>query len=77
MQLTGKDQQAFLSDPHQMNSTSYGRDNPITNKDQNGDAISQAAEIFYKILYANGVRETGTRRAFPWFESYQAASASM
>src|SRR5262249_34212463 len=35
-QLTGKDQQAFLSDPQQMNSTSYGRDNPITNKDPQG-----------------------------------------
>jgi RHS repeat-associated protein len=31
-QITGRDQRAFLSDPQQMNSTSYGRDNPITNK---------------------------------------------
>jgi RHS repeat-associated protein len=35
-QVTGQDQRTFLSDPQQMNSTSYGRDNPITNKDPNG-----------------------------------------
>jgi RHS repeat-associated protein len=34
--LTGLDQQGFLSDPQLANSTSYARDNPITNKDPQG-----------------------------------------
>jgi RHS repeat-associated protein len=38
-QLTGRDQQAFLSDPQQVNSTSYSRDNPIVNKDPSGNAF--------------------------------------
>src|SRR6266480_2458047 len=37
-QVTGQDQRTFLSDPQQLNSTSYGRDNPITNKDPSGNA---------------------------------------
>jgi RHS repeat-associated protein len=41
-QSTGQDQQTFLSDPQQMNSTSYGRDNPITNKDPKGNTYAQA-----------------------------------
>lgn len=35
-QLTKQDQQKVLSDPQQMNSFSYGRDNPISNKDPLG-----------------------------------------
>jgi len=35
-QLTGLDQSAFLADPQQINSYSYGRDNPITNKNPQG-----------------------------------------
>jgi RHS repeat-associated protein len=35
-QLSQPDQQKFLSDPQQLNSYSYGRDNPITNKDPQG-----------------------------------------
>src|SRR5262249_43683515 len=35
-QLAGKDQRAFLSDPQSINSTSYGRDNPITAEDPQG-----------------------------------------
>jgi RHS repeat-associated protein len=35
-QLTQQDQSKFLSDPQQLNSYSYGRDNPITNKDPQG-----------------------------------------
>jgi RHS repeat-associated protein len=36
-EITGQDQRTFLSDPQQVNSTSYGRDNPITMKDPNGN----------------------------------------
>jgi hypothetical protein len=39
---TGQDQQRFLSDPQQMNSASYARDNPITNKDPNGNTFAAA-----------------------------------
>jgi RHS repeat-associated protein len=35
-QLSQADQQKLLSDPQQLNSYSYGRDNPITNKDAQG-----------------------------------------
>jgi len=38
-QLTVQDQTAFLSDPQQMNSYGYGRDNPIVNKDPTGNAF--------------------------------------
>jgi RHS repeat-associated protein len=38
-QLSQQDQQTFLSDPQQMNSYSYGRDNPITKKDPSGRSI--------------------------------------
>ena len=41
-QFTGQDQQRFLSDPQQMNSASYARDNPITNKDPNGNTFAPA-----------------------------------
>ena len=44
-QLTGRDQQAFLADPQQMNSYSYGRDNPITNKDQNGKYVEFSGTV--------------------------------
>src|SRR6266480_3664080 len=37
-QVTGQDQRAFLADPQLVNSYNYGRDNPITNKDPNGNA---------------------------------------
>src|SRR5262249_282899 len=36
-QVTGLDQQVFLADPQIANSTSYGRDNPITKKDPDGN----------------------------------------
>jgi RHS repeat-associated protein len=35
-QVTGRDQQMFLADPQLANSYSYGRDNPITQKDPDG-----------------------------------------
>ena len=38
-QNAGQDQQALLSDPQQLNSYSWGRDNPITQKDPSGKAI--------------------------------------
>jgi RHS repeat-associated protein len=55
-QLSQQDQQKFLSDPQQMNSYSYGRDNPITQKDPNGNQyVSEAADIFfYQPLYIFG-----------------------
>ena len=34
--LTGQDQRTFLSDPQQLNSMSYSRDNPVTRKDPSG-----------------------------------------
>ena len=37
-QLSKQDQQRFLMDPQQMHSYSYGRDNPVTNKDPNGNS---------------------------------------
>jgi RHS repeat-associated protein len=39
-QVTGLDQKAFLADPQLINSYSYGRDNPITRKDSNGNAVT-------------------------------------
>ncbi len=36
-QVTGQDQQAYLSDPQLMNSYSYGRDNPIVTSDPTGN----------------------------------------
>jgi hypothetical protein len=36
-QVTSRDQQTFLADPQLANSYSYGRDNPITNKDPEGN----------------------------------------
>jgi RHS repeat-associated protein len=35
-QLTGQDQFSYLSHPQQLNAYSYGKGNPILNKDQNG-----------------------------------------
>ncbi|ANV99357.1 hypothetical protein LMTR13_03350 [Bradyrhizobium icense] len=42
-QLTGLDQQTFLSDPQLANSTSYARGNPIRNKDPEGKFINIVA----------------------------------
>jgi RHS repeat-associated protein len=38
-QLSQRNQQTYLSDPQQLNSYSYARDNPITNKDTNGKLV--------------------------------------
>ena len=38
-QVTGRDQQTFLADPQLANSYSYGRDNPISQKDPEGKII--------------------------------------
>jgi RHS repeat-associated protein len=38
-QVTGRDQQMFLADPQLANSYSYGRDNPITQKDPDGKIV--------------------------------------
>jgi RHS repeat-associated protein len=51
-QVTGRDQQAFLADPQLANSYNYGRDNPITNKDPQGNigaAPAGAALLFPEI----------------------------
>jgi RHS repeat-associated protein len=37
-QFSQQDQQVFLNDPQQMNVYSYGRDNPIAQKDPSGNA---------------------------------------
>jgi RHS repeat-associated protein len=37
--LTGENTQRYLSDPQQLNSYSYSRDNPIINKDPSGNAF--------------------------------------
>jgi hypothetical protein len=42
-QVTGLDQRAVLADPQLANSTSYGRDNPITNKDPEGKFVNVVA----------------------------------
>jgi RHS repeat-associated protein len=45
-QLSQQDQQTYLADPQQLNSYSYGRDNPITRKDPNGrQAVPIAAAL--------------------------------
>src|SRR6266851_7146260 len=41
-QLSQQDQQTYLADPQQLNSYSYGRDNPITLKDPNGKFVQLA-----------------------------------
>ena len=50
-QVTGFDQQAFIADPQLANSYSYGRDNPISMKDPNGNigyvaAFLTAGEVY-------------------------------
>ena len=52
-QLSQQDQRTFLSDPQQMNSYSYGRDNPITQKDPNGN--SAGSEIVEHLVDIEGV----------------------
>jgi len=44
-QLSQQDQQAYLTDPQQLNSYSYGRDNPITRKDPNGKQVQILAAL--------------------------------
>jgi RHS repeat-associated protein len=45
-QVTGRDQQTFLADPQLANSYNYARDNPITNKDPQGNIGAAAAIPF-------------------------------
>jgi RHS repeat-associated protein len=55
-QLSQPDQQKFLADPQQMNAYSYGRDNPITDKDPQGlwalRVVHHALDIVEKELSA-------------------------
>ena len=46
-QITGQDQRTFLSDPQQMTSYNYGRDNPITNKDPFGEYVEISSSGTY------------------------------
>ena len=46
-QVTGLDQRTFLADPHLANSSSYGRDNPITNKDPSGNYLDISSSGTY------------------------------
>jgi RHS repeat-associated protein len=38
-QMAGRNQQTYLTDPQVFNAYSYGRDNPISNKDTNGKLV--------------------------------------
>jgi RHS repeat-associated protein len=49
-QVTGQDQRTFLSDPQVVNAYNYGRNNPITQKDPNGNAT---------YIWDNGAGMTG------------------
>jgi RHS repeat-associated protein len=57
-QLAERVQQAYLSDPQRLNMYSYGKDNPIGNKDTSGLISEGEIEAVYKLLYANSGRET-------------------
>ena len=50
-QLTGKDQSAYLGDPQSLNSYSYARNNPITNKDPQGN-FAFAIPFYYAAITA-------------------------
>jgi RHS repeat-associated protein len=59
-QITQGQQESLLSDPQKVNAYSYGRDNPVSQKDPTGNSdISLAAELFYKTLYGLGVIKAG------------------
>jgi RHS repeat-associated protein len=58
-QLSGQDQQTYLSDPQQLNSTSYGRSNPITKKDTNGKQYTDVGGAFTVPIYGVPVGPTG------------------
>src|SRR5260370_5608390 len=49
-QVTGRDPQTFLADPQLNTSYNYGRDNPITNKDQNGNCPILICAPLYALL---------------------------
>jgi RHS repeat-associated protein len=52
-QVTGRDQQTFLADPQLASSYNYGRDNPITNKDPNGNAaVLAGASLLWPMIGA-------------------------
>jgi RHS repeat-associated protein len=44
-ELSKQDQQKFLSDPQQMNSYNYARNNPISNKDPDGNSLVDSIVI--------------------------------
>jgi RHS repeat-associated protein len=58
-QLIQQDQQKLLSDPQQMNSYSYARNNPIVNKDPNGHGlIGELGEIGLRMIEARNAPYT-------------------
>jgi RHS repeat-associated protein len=62
-QLSQQEQQEFLSDPQQLNSYSYGQDNPITRKDPTGNLSFQEAVEFAHL--GKTAYDTGTFTLFP------------
>ncbi|PYP86002.1 MAG: hypothetical protein DMG65_19650 [Candidatus Angelobacter sp. Gp1-AA117] len=54
-QDTNQEQQAYLADPQQLNSYSYGRDNPITESDPKGRQASAAISLGIPELSLSGI----------------------
>ena len=56
-QLTGRTQEQILADPQLIHSYSYGRDNPITQKDPNGNTAYDALviQLFKGADFAEGI----------------------
>jgi RHS repeat-associated protein len=70
-EVTGRDQQEFLADPQLANSYSYGRDNPITQKDPNGNTALDALviQLFKGTSFAEGIATAGDKAA-DFFQMY-------
>jgi RHS repeat-associated protein len=66
-QITQKEQNQLLADLQAGNAYSYGRDNPIVNKDASGLISETEIEAAYKLLYLNSGRETVTSGADAFF----------
>jgi len=89
--ITGKNQQAFLADPQLANSYSYGRDNPITQKDPSGNievgviviiggallAADNAAPYFHRAIEMSSARKNGDQSITSNDVSEQLRNAAM
>jgi RHS repeat-associated protein len=53
-QLSRQSQQQFLTDPQQLNSYSYARDNPIIHKDPNGNSFAASMGLGYALGWESG-----------------------